>query len=219
VLVTREDGFTLVELLVTITIGLLTMAGAMTLLTGSMRRSDDAQRRADAMQRARVAMDTLTRDLRAQTCVGNATPIVSGNASSVTFYADYFTSTTRVAGAVPNPHRRVLALDAAGVLTETIYPGTDATGSPVTRRLGTRFAGAGTSGALFEYFAFSKTTGKPDTPIAAINATTAPTVARIVVSLEADPTGTQDGRRSTTLTSDVFVRSVDPDGSPVPVCA
>ena len=63
----RDDGgFTLVELLVGTTIGLLVLFGGISVLDSTLRISRRTQARVDTAQRARTAMEIFTRDLRSQ---------------------------------------------------------------------------------------------------------------------------------------------------------
>lgn len=60
----RHDGFTLVELLVAMTISLVVFGAALTLLDSYLRQSSAATKRLDAQDRARLAVDRIVRDLR-----------------------------------------------------------------------------------------------------------------------------------------------------------
>lgn len=222
-----EGGFTLVELMVAITIGLATTASAVSLLTSATRRSDEAQRRSEATQRAQVALDTITKDLRSQVCLrpANVTPlapVAAASATSVSFFVDFSRSASTDAGSTPE--RRTLTLDSSGTLREQIWTTVNATGAGVgtaqTRVLGTDLAGGFAGNAVFQYYGFNTTTGAADTALSApLDATALATVARISVSIKGQPRGTKDGTRETPLVDDVFVRLVDPDAGPVPTCA
>lgn len=87
----REDGFTLVELLVALVIGLIVFMGAMAVMSVMFRHSNDVVQRTDAAQRGRLALDQITRLLRSEACSGSPgvqTRITSASGESVTFYAD-----------------------------------------------------------------------------------------------------------------------------------
>lgn len=60
----RQDGFTLMELLVAMTISLVVFGAALTLLDSYLRQSSAATKRLDAQDRARIAVDRIVRDLR-----------------------------------------------------------------------------------------------------------------------------------------------------------
>ena len=207
-----EGGFTLVELLMTTLIGLIVLAGAMTLMVGTTRRADDAQARAATVQDARVGIDAVTRDLRTQSCLRTTSPprppIIAGTSSSITFYLDYGTGT----------ERRQIALAGDGALRVTRWADPSGAGTSSARLLGDDFV---PTVPTFTYYAFDETDGTADAVVPTpLTAATAATVARIAVSLQARPRGaTRAGRGGTPIVDDVSVRLVDPDGSPVPACA
>jgi prepilin-type N-terminal cleavage/methylation domain-containing protein len=60
----RQDGFTLVELLVAMVISLIVFGAALTILESYLRQSSAAAKRLDAQDRARLAVDRIVRDLR-----------------------------------------------------------------------------------------------------------------------------------------------------------
>lgn len=60
----REKGFTIIEAMVVLVIGVIIAGGLMFILSGSRRTSRIAEIDAQSQQNARVAIDVLTRDLR-----------------------------------------------------------------------------------------------------------------------------------------------------------
>jgi prepilin-type N-terminal cleavage/methylation domain-containing protein len=60
----RQDGFTLVELLVAMTISLIVFGATLTILESYLRQSSAAAKRLDAQDQARLAVDRIVRDLR-----------------------------------------------------------------------------------------------------------------------------------------------------------
>ena len=84
-----QQGFTLPELLVAMTIGLMTAIGAYAVLETSMKQSTRVAGRVNATQRGRIAMDTMTRQLRSQVCYNATTPaLISGTDDAVKFHVD-----------------------------------------------------------------------------------------------------------------------------------
>jgi prepilin-type N-terminal cleavage/methylation domain-containing protein len=60
----RQDGFTLVELLVAMTMSLVVFGATLTILDSYLRQSGAAAKRLDAQDQARLAADRIVRDLR-----------------------------------------------------------------------------------------------------------------------------------------------------------
>jgi prepilin-type N-terminal cleavage/methylation domain-containing protein len=60
----RQDGFTLVELLVAMALSLVVFGATLTILDSFLRQSDAASKRLDAQDQARLAVDRIVHDLR-----------------------------------------------------------------------------------------------------------------------------------------------------------
>ena len=114
-----ESGFTLVELLMAMTIGMLLLFASLMLLDHSTALTKQITDRQDAVQRGRQAMELMVRDLRSQVCLGDETePITVARDDRVTFYADLSDGTTDV-------QQRTIRYDAATKrLIEDIHVGT-----------------------------------------------------------------------------------------------
>ncbi len=216
-----ESGQSLPELLLAILIGLMITGATVTLLVNATQHNDEVQRRTVALQQGRAAMDAVVRSLRSQVCLPNTglgtAPIVAAGPTSVTFYADFGDGTTAI-------EKHTIALDAAtGELTDTRWQGSGSPPSflsaPTTRTLATDLAQSGAT-PVFRYYAYTSTAPELATvPLVTPLSTDSLTrVAKIAVTLQANPAGRQDGTRQTTLQDDVVVRLTDPDGSPVPTC-
>jgi prepilin-type N-terminal cleavage/methylation domain-containing protein len=67
-----ERGFTLVEMLVAMSIGVVILLAAFTLLDRSFTTSAQIADRQEGLQRGRQAMELITRQLRSQVCGGAA---------------------------------------------------------------------------------------------------------------------------------------------------
>lgn len=76
-----ESGFTLVEMLVAMTMGVVVMGGVLILLIGAMRSQPRLEKQATNIQTARWALERMTREIRDGIVVDRATP------SSVSFQA------------------------------------------------------------------------------------------------------------------------------------
>jgi type II secretory pathway pseudopilin PulG len=221
-----ERGFTIVELLVTLTLGVLVVGSSVAVLTTALRSNDATQRRTEALQNGRVALDQAVRLLRSQVCpdpIGSplVTPVAAGSATSVTFYADFGDGT-----GVPQKH--VLSLT-GGVLRDDVYAGTQSgTAAPTwsssvtrTRVLGSGLAQDGAT-PIFSYYGYTAATPpKPELPLGpTLEPADLKKVARIVVTVQANPSSkTGNTRQAVTVSDEVFVRLVDPNGTaPVAAC-
>lgn len=156
-----EDGFTLVELLVTLVIGMTVLLAAFNVFDAGGRATVRVQDRTQLVQAGRTILAQTTQMLRSQVCLGlNLPAITQADSSSVTFYTDLGDDTF-----VPQRRRLVFS---GGTLTEYDYNGT---GTPpnmtypstpsATRILGTNLTQTGGTPFL-RYYAFTGT--DPVTP-------------------------------------------------------
>jgi prepilin-type N-terminal cleavage/methylation domain-containing protein len=89
----QERGFTLIELLAAMSVGAVIIGVAFGLLDSVVRTFGSSGQRVDVAQRGRLAIDTLTAQLRSQVCAGDpvngfVTSIVSGTKDKVVFYSN-----------------------------------------------------------------------------------------------------------------------------------
>jgi type II secretory pathway pseudopilin PulG len=75
----REDGFTLIEMLVAMSMGVVVMGGVVILLIGAMRSQPRLDKQATNIQTARYALERMTREIR------NGIVVDKYTASSVSF--------------------------------------------------------------------------------------------------------------------------------------
>jgi type II secretory pathway pseudopilin PulG len=215
-----ERGFTIVEAVITVALTLMVCGVGLSVLDRAYSNNDAIQRKSEAQAQGRQAIDAATRLLRSQVCANSSTPpIASANGTSITFYAAFDDGEP-----TDIPERHTLTLD------------------PSTSRLiDTRVAGAGTADAptytgtassrvlaynvtpvtgtnVFQYFGY--TTATPPAATVALNSVAAPTlsssnyakVARIVITLRANPPGRVTGtKNTTTLQDEVYVRLANPN--------
>ena len=84
--VRSQEGFTLTELLIAMTAGMVILLAGFGLLETVLKRTGETQLRVEATQRGRQALDVMTRQLRSQVCLNATTPAVAAaTANSVTF--------------------------------------------------------------------------------------------------------------------------------------
>lgn len=219
-----DGGFTLVELLVAMTIGTIVLMAAFMTLDRSVTLSNEVADRSDALQRGRQAMELLTRELRSQVCLGEATePIIVGLDNEVSFYVDL------TDGSNPNTlEKRRLALretapssgkyefvedrwTASGVYPDLVY-----TGTPRTRVIGTNVKpvkDGATTRPVFKYYAFKEGGTPGETELLPTPLTTesvAKTVRVDVAFVSVTQRNTPKDSQATTLENQVYVRSADP---------
>lgn len=210
----RDDGFTIVEVLVASLIGFVVLAAVLGLLESTVRLGGGVMAKTDAMQRGRLAMDVVTRQLRSQVCAGSEPAIADGRADRVTFTADFSDGTEP-------PDRRVLAL-AGGEITETVEPGA---GGPARVRQVLENAVPATEppAPFLRYYAYDPGAAEPAPSLALatpLSAADRARVARIEIAFTVRPTGARDDRHAIRFRDQVMVRHTDPNASdPEPACA
>lgn len=221
-----ESGHTLIELVVSMALGMGILLIAFHLLDRSLGLTREVSDRVEAVQGGRLAMDTMTRQLRSQACIGGNPALFAASGDSVTFYSN-LTETAP-------PSKDTFAFnEVAGTLTHTkivgvgAVPATTHTSAPRTTTLLANAARNGATPALapvFTYYGFD--TANP--PKAVQQLTPMPLTlaqrertARIVISFVSRPSkATTTNKRAAVLTDEIFVRSADPnDPAPVPKCA
>jgi prepilin-type N-terminal cleavage/methylation domain-containing protein len=139
-----ERGFTLIEMLVSMSIGVVILLAAFMLLDRSFTTSAQIADRQEGLQRGRQAMELMTRQLRSQVCVvvppatTYSAPVVSADPLFVTFYGSLAESSTSV-------EKRTLTFSAtgSGSITQNVITGTPNTVYPQMA-----FSGAGTNTTL-----------------------------------------------------------------------
>jgi prepilin-type N-terminal cleavage/methylation domain-containing protein len=228
-----EDGFTIIELLVAMVVGLMVLAAAMVLVSQSTQLTASAQDRVDATQRARRGVEDMVVALRAGTCVplittatplatSTKTPLIAGDSTSVQMYVHLGTENAL-------PEKRVLTYDATNRrITETRYAAT--TGSTATA---VSFSTTGTSRVLldnvvpvtsgtpiFTYAKYAvdttvtppKVTGMTTLPTtSAIAAADLPLVVQVNVAVRVRPIkATADSKKDTVLQTSATARLADP---------
>jgi prepilin-type N-terminal cleavage/methylation domain-containing protein len=214
-----QSGFTLPELISAMVVGLIVLMAAFMLLDHATSVSNEISDRQDAVQRGRRAMETITRTLRSQVCLGETTePITAGNDNGVTFYANLTTNTDTA-------QRRMIAYDpATGKITENIYDGTGTypdlvfPTTPTSQRLLLESVGQMKEGAvtqpIFRFFTF-KIGGAPGDlellPVP-LSSTDVSRVVMVKVAFFAKPINKAvvKNRDATSLQSDIYVRLADP---------
>jgi prepilin-type N-terminal cleavage/methylation domain-containing protein len=210
-----QHGFTIVELLAAMVIGIIVLLAAFTVLDTAGQNQVKVANRAEAAQRGRQAMENMTQQLRSMVCLSASTParaVVDGTADQVTFYADLGD------GSRPPQIRRLTFDPASGRIVEQRFDGTSAiptafpgfpnapTGSRVLIDKAARLGGR----PVFAYHVFSAPGVVSPTALATpLAAAEAARVVDVKVSFLAAPTS-GPAASGTPFTSDVLVRFANP---------
>ncbi len=205
----EERGFTLVELLMGMIIGLMVLFAGLLLMDRSTQLAGNTRQRVDATQRGRLAMDAITQELRSEVCLDPTTvPIAAASDTSITFYAD-----TGDANAVPQKH--VISLTGGNLVLQkyvgagspVVFPAT-----PTSTRTLLENVSLVPGTPLFAYYQWGA--GNPTLPDAQLVSPLATTdldnVVKIDVTFVALPDrGFKNTKGSATLDDAVFVRLAD----------
>jgi prepilin-type N-terminal cleavage/methylation domain-containing protein len=213
-----ESGFTLVELVTAMAIGLVILMAAFLLLDRATAVSQEIANRNEALQRGRLAMEKIVRDLRSQVCLGDEKePITFADANKVTFYIDTSDGTQPV-------HQRTIRYDAATKsIYEDIFIGTGVYPDLVfsatpnsTRVLATkveRLVDGGVTRPFFRYYAFNVGGAPGDLRQLAspLNVNDAISTVMVKVGFAVLPDRiSPKTREATSVESDIYVRIADP---------
>jgi prepilin-type N-terminal cleavage/methylation domain-containing protein len=223
-----QDGFTLPEVLIAAVIGLIVLSATLGLLESTLRLGTGISAKTDAMQRGRLALDTITQQLRSQVCLNRDTPaVVEGDESSVTFYADFSDGDGDVA-----PVKRTLELDTASnairvdIFRTSASPAIAASypSSPTNSSIILENAVERTGHPFLTYWAYQRVDGEIS-PVyeelsAPLSSAEAARVARVDVNFASRPTGVRDAdQHAVNITDQVLVRHADPNLKvPDPAC-
>jgi hypothetical protein len=214
----EESGFTLVEMVVAMTIGILVILAAFAILDSSVVLTGKVTSRVDRTSRARVSMEDITRKLRSQVCPSAGTPaLIDAQDYLVKFYA--FTGTKPFV-----PEIRQIAWDTnTNSIIETKWagsgtaPNTVWTAPPTTRTLLSDVLPPPSNVPMFTYYAI----GGASPFTAPLSATNLAATSRITIAYRTFGTGGGTGGKSTTVSGEAFARTADPDapGSTAPQCS
>ena len=233
-----ERGFTIVELMVAVSVGMVVILFTFNLLDAAGRASTEVSDRVDSVQRGRVAMEQVTQRLRSQVCLDSNTPAVTyGDDDELRFYSE-------LGDEVFTPEARRLRFDdpdgdGFGDLNESVWttlssPPGDTFSTPATS---SRNVLAGMMRALeddpatqnnegravgdpvpvFRYYTFllnapNSPTVRLQTPLSVADRARVVRIAVAFESLPARRSGAPAGRQpvDTRYENDVFVRTADP---------
>lgn len=214
----EESGFTLIELLVACSVGTIVLLATFMMLDTSVTLTGKVTDRVDRTSRGRVAMETITRQLRSQVCPAAGVPaLIDAQDYSVKFYA--FTKQGQFI-----PDQVELAWDTnTNSIVKRTWVGT--TASPNTTWASTANSStvltdvkpvfvsgsSGPRGPVFRYYLAGSSTPLT-TPLSAANLKAA---SKVDVRFMTYPLGrgaTGASSNVTTLQSEAFSRTADPNG-------
>lgn len=236
--VADESGFSLIELLVTMTVGVAVLGAAFVVVQWATQLTGNAQGRVDAQQRGRQGLEDIISELRSGVCVKPSTgtppssPIISGDANHVELYLN-------VGAPDALPQRRVLTYDPTKrTIVEQSYQGAaPVSGTPVgsvvlpiggtakTRTLLENVVPIDAATPIFRYWSYqvdNTVTPPKVTGMTQLGATLAaadlPKVVQIDVNFRARTLkATADNKRDALLKSSAYLRlsnPLDPNSAP-----
>jgi hypothetical protein len=233
-----EAGFTLVEVLTAMTIGIVVLLATFDILDVSAKHYGKVDDRVDVVARGRLGMEAITQQIRSQVCLGPGKPAMqSGTNTSMSFVAD-------LGGEAFQPEIRNLTYtppsgSTGGYITETAY---SSTGTPPnvtfastpyrTRRLVDNITQAkdsvGNPVAVFTYYGFTPSPSTPtylqtvplDTdPTHTASADSAARTVRILISYQVLAAHAQNSSVAVPFQNYVYVRTADvTDPTRSPLC-
>lgn len=230
----REDGFTVMEVLVASLIGFVVLAATLGLLESTVRLNTGVMAKTDAMQRGRLAMDNITQQLRSQVCLDWQNSAILkdiATANSVTFYSDFtFDGKKPVKRTIsydPVKHEIwSLRYDSPSTLSPVpanTYPGTPSGKKLVLENVWPQYDNVQKKYLpIFRYFSYQTTGGllqADQEQLPPLSQAQAARVARIDIAFFARPTGARDDTKGVNISDLVMARHADPNKSvPDPNC-
>jgi hypothetical protein len=219
-----ERGVSLVEVLVSLSIGMVVLFAVLGLMTTMVRSSADSRGRTQAVREGRTAIDRVGQELRLASCPDWGSAILSGTGDSVSYYVTRPLADFRVD---PVVERHTLTFDpAAGTLRLAVHTPTNGTTippvwntAPVRQSVvATRVARTGAT-PIFQYLAYDSpeapATSLLAAPLAAANLSK---VGQVRVTFTALPDAGPAGRGSS-FESTIVLRTDDPtDQDNTPQC-
>jgi prepilin-type N-terminal cleavage/methylation domain-containing protein len=229
-----EEGFTLMEVITAMAVGLVLLGATLGLLESSVKLNSGVMAKTDAMQRGRLAMDTITQQLRSQVCLdwNNSAIREHSDENSVTFFADFSAGETKpvLRTLTFDPEQRRIVIertDPPSPLPNPLVPDSYAD-TPDSRNLVLENAVpqwdpvAEENVDFLKYYAYREVGGvlrADDELPTPLSDTAAARVARIEINFFALPTGSDDASKGVNLSDQVTARHADPNlAVPDPNC-
>ncbi len=193
-----HDGFTLIEMLVSIVAGMVLVLAILAAFDSSVRQSQAAIDRVEATQNGRIGLEKLLQELNSS-CVWSSVPTVqAGSDGSHIWFLTAFSSTP-----LPTPVLHEVWLDSAGRLEDASYALTNPQTTPAgwtssafnatptsTRTLATNVSYISGTSSIFQYYQYLS--GQLATDLthqlaAPLSAASAPAVGAVTVGFATGP--------------------------------
>jgi type IV pilus assembly protein PilW len=216
----EERGFTLVEMLVTLAVGMVVMFAILGLLDMTMRSSASSLGRTQAVREGRGAIDRVGQELRLASCPDTGPAVLSASGDSVSYYVSRPQKDYRLD---PVVERHTLTYDTAkGSITLTVAPGTGVppTWGATSRRtvLGTGLSRTGST-PIFQYLTYTQPDQPDTTYVAAPAGATLSSVSQVQVTFTALGAYPNTDKGSSRFQSTIVLRTDDPsDEDNTPEC-
>jgi hypothetical protein len=210
-----EGGFTLVELVVSLSLGMIVILGVLAVTEVAMRSSARTATRVAAEQRARPVLERLIDQLHS-TCIGpEAGPLLAGSTESSLSFLHQTGSTV-----TPLPNKVVVSL-VGDTLSESVYPSTGGqapnwtfAGTPSTTRVLLTGVGPAQTGEppvdapLFRYFKYDGGVVDPNSLQTPLSAADSALAVRVDVAFSVSPLSNpaRDAKAPITISDSVLVR-------------
>jgi len=228
----NQDGFTLMEVITAMTVGLVLLGSSLTLLQSSVRLNTGVVAKTDAMQRGRLAMDTITQQLRSQVCFDmNTSAIVEGSDENhVVFYSDF-------TEADDAPVKREIRIAGSGIVSDRYnaptplpvdftpdsYADVPSSSNMVLENAALlRDPETNQPVPFLKYYAYEENNGllTATSELAPpLDEAEAARAARVEITYVSRPTGANDGKKNVTLSDEIMARHSDPNlAVPDPRC-
>jgi len=190
-----ERGFTLIELMIAMSLGIVVSTALMAVVIVSIHFSSSNQDRIDANDQGRIAMQRIVQALDSSCIAATTPPIVGGatnNATSITFYSNTGSTTPDSPTIEPSEVTVSLTGGALVMQTATWKTGTGASSwtfnSPTSYTLLAHAAQTGGTTPVFQYFGYGSggamSTTAYGVPLSAANAAT---TAMVEINFQALP--------------------------------
>jgi Tfp pilus assembly protein PilW len=175
-LIDREEGYTLIELMVALTAGIVVFAGLTMVVMATMHQSTRTQNRVHATQEARLVVQKIVTEMHSACVAADVAPVQPNSGANAVAYV-YQTGSG--AALTPVLHEVVLSGTNLNMLT---YPATSgstpswtfSTTASATKTLMTNVAPVSTGAPVFSYYAYGSTgavsTTSLTTPLSATDA-------------------------------------------------